>query len=160
MELVRRHGMGEAFDACGEQRDPRFGTTQVADGCPVLELSVERAERVFVFVHATGDGVSRLSSASCATGRGPALDNAATHRYRFPATRFSAADWPTVYAIAVSGPQLVQQFTRLLEVLPDACGNSAGMRANQRDTQQWLASLDHLIATHSDHAVWTARRIP
>ena len=36
----------------------------------------------------------------------------------------------------------------------------AGMRANQRDTQQWLASLDHLIATHSDQAVWTARRIP
>ena len=160
MELVRRHGMDEAFDACVEQRDPRFGTTQVADGCPVLELSVERAERVFVFVHATGDGVSRLSSASCATGRGPALDSAATHRYRFPAARFSAADWPTVYAIAVSDPELAREFTRLLEVLPDACGSGAGMRANQRDTQQWLASLDHLIATHSDQAVWTARRIP
>ena len=53
-----------------------------------------------------------------------------------------------------------REFTRLLEVLPDACGSGAGMRANQRDTQQWLASLDHLIATHSDHAVWTARRIP
>ncbi len=158
MELVRRHGVDDGPDRCVEQRDRKVGTTKVAEGCPVLELSVERADRVFVFVHGTRDGASRLSSASC--GGGPAVDSESTHSYQFPATRFAAADWPTVYAIAVSGSELAQQFTRLLEVLPDACGGNAGMRANQRDAEQWLASLDQLIATHSDHAVWTARRIP
>jgi hypothetical protein len=158
MELVRRLGVDEGFESCAEQGQHQFGTKKIAQGCPVLELSVARADRVFVFVHGTRDGVSRLSSASC--GGGPALDTMAAHRYRFPASRFSDADWPTVYAIAVSGPELAQQFTRLLEVLPDACGSSAGMRADERDTEQWLASLDRLIATHSNHAVWTARRIP
>jgi hypothetical protein len=48
----------------------------------------------------------------------------------------------------------------LLQVLPDACGSTPGMHADNRDTEQWLGKLDRLIATHSDHAVWTARRIP
>jgi hypothetical protein len=158
MELVRRHSVPGDPDNCMEQRDRTFGTTNVAEGCPVLELSVERADRVFVFVHGTRDGVSRLSSGSC--GSTGALDTVATRRYRFPTARFSDSDWPTVYAIAVSGSELARQFTGLLQALPDACGTTPGMRADNRDTEQWLGKLDRLIATHSDHAVWTARRIP
>lgn len=158
MELVRRHSVYGNPDSCAERPDRTFGTTNVAEGCPVLELSVERADRVFVFVHGTRDGISRLSSGSC--GSAGALDTVATRSYRFPTARFSGSDWPTVYAIAVSGSELARQFTGLLQVLPDACGSTPGMRADKWDTEQWLGELDRLIAAHSDHAVWTARRIP
>ena len=139
----------------------RHSTSADSQGCPVLELSVERADRVFVFVHGTRDGISRLSSGSCANdSNATAGDTAAKRSYQFPAARFSNSDWPTVYAIAVSGSELAQQFNGLLQVLPDACGHSAGMRADINSVDQWLGKLDHLIATNSDHAVWTARRIP
>jgi hypothetical protein len=34
------------------------------------------------------------------------------------------------------------------------------MGADNNGMDQWLGKLDRLIATNSDHAVWTARRIP
>ena len=78
----------------------------------------------------------------------------------FPVSSFSSSDWPTVYAIAVSGSELAQQFNELMRALPDACEHSAGMGTDINSVDQWLGKLDHLVATNSDHAVWTARRIP
>jgi hypothetical protein len=88
------------------------------------------------------------------------VNTAAKRSYLFPAERFSNSDWPTIYAIAVSGSDLARQFTGLLQVLPDACGNAAGLRADNDGMDQWLGKLDRLIATSSEHTVWTARRIP
>ena len=86
MELVRRHsGTGDS-DSCTEQQDGESGGGQV--GCPLLELSVERADQVFVFVHGSKDGVSRLSSGSCANASEPAADTAAKRSYLFPAGSF------------------------------------------------------------------------
>ena len=151
MELVRRHSIGGDSNSC---------TGQVVDGCPVLELTVERADQVFVFVHGTKDGISRLSSGACGNSSEPAVDIPAKRRYQFPAARFSNPDWPTVYAIAVSGQELARQFEGLLQALPDACGPASGMRADNNGMDPWLGKLDHLIANNSDHAIWTARRIP
>jgi hypothetical protein len=148
MELVRRHNAG---NGC---------SVPPADvGCPVLELTVEQADRVFVFVHGTRDGISRLSSGRCTASSATGIDIPATLHYEFPAARFADPDWPTVYAIAVSDPQLAQQFDGLLQHLPDACGPTAGLRADH-SVDQWLGKLDHLIAGNTEHAVWTARRIP
>jgi len=160
MELVRRHSGTVDSDSCTQQQGGESGGGQSVDACPVLELNVEGADRVFVFVHGTKDGVSRLSSGSCANGSGPVADTAVTRRYRFPVARFSSSDWPTVYAIAVSGTELTQQFTGLLQVLPDACGRASGMRRDNNGMEQWLGKLDRLIAMNSEYAVWTARRIP
>ncbi len=153
MELIRR-------DSCTEQWDGESGGRQAAEGCPMLELSVERADQVFVFVHGSKDGVSRLSPGSCGNSSEPAADTPAKRRYLFPTGRFSNSDWPTVYAIAVSGSDLARQFTGLLQVLPDACGHASGLRADNNGMDQWLGKLDRLIATSSEHATWTARRIP
>jgi hypothetical protein len=152
MELVRRHGMNGERDGCS--------AAQGGDGCQLVELTVEGADRVFVFVHATRDGISRLSSATCSSA-GDAVPGVPGKRiYRFPAARFSDADWPTVYAIAVSGTEPARQFSGLLEALPDACGNAPGLSAEQNTIDRWLDRLDRLIAANGDHAVWTARRIP
>ena len=156
MELVRRHSSNDETIDCTAQQSG----APLLDGCPVLELSVERADQVFVFVHGTKHGISRLSSASCDSGSEATAGTQAKRSYLFPAERFSSSDWPTVYAIAVSGSKLAQQFNGLLRVLPDACGDSTGMRADNNSIDQWLGKLDRLIATNSDHAVWTARRIP
>jgi hypothetical protein len=159
MELVRRHSEPDEGSGCTEQVGEAAGG-QAVKGCPVLELNVERADQVFVFVHATKDGVSRLSAGNCANAGEPAADTAVKRSYLFPAGRFSDSDWPTVYAIAVSGPDLAQQFTGLLQILPDACANAAGMGPDNNGMQQWLDKLDRLIATSSDRAAWTARRLP
>ena len=156
MELIRRHDINGDGVSCTEQQ----GGVPRMEGCPVLELTVERSDQVFVFVHGTKDGVSRLSSGSCGNSSELAADIPAKRSYRFPATRFAGSDWPTVYAIAVSGSELARQFTRLLQALPDACGSTAGMHADNNGMDQWLGKLDRLVATNSDHAVWTARRIP
>jgi hypothetical protein len=156
MELVRRQGVNGNRDGCSATQ----GGAQGVDDCPVLELTVERADRVFVFVHATKDGMSRLSSGTCSSV-GETVTGAPEKRtYRFPAARFSDADWPTVYAIAVSGAEPARQFSGLLEVLPDACASTPGMRAEPNGMDQWLDKLDRLIAANGDRAVWTARRIP
>jgi len=152
MELVRRHS---ASDSCQQQA----GAARSA-GCPVLELTVEQAEQVFVFVHGTRDGISRLSSGTCTDNSAAFIDTAAQYRYEFPAERFSEPDWPTVYAIAVNDQKLARQFEDLLQTLPDACGPAPGMRANSNSMDPWLGRIDQLIAKHSNHAIWTARRIP
>jgi hypothetical protein len=154
MELVRRHSSNGNGDSCIEQQSGEYGGAQVVSGCPMLELSVERADQIFVFVHGSKDGVSRLSFGSCGNNSEPAVETAAKRSYIFPAARFSGSDWPTVYAVAVSGTELVQQ------VLPDACGPASGLRADNKDMEQWLGKLDHLIATNSAHTTWTARRLP
>ena len=104
--------------------------------------------------------MSRLSSGACSNGGEDAAGVPGKRTYRFPVGRFPDTDWPTVYAIAVSGPELAKQFTGLLQVLPDACGNAPGMRADNNSMEQWLDRLDRLIAANGEHAVWTARRIP
>ena len=160
MELVRRHSARGDSDSCMGQRDGAARSAPVVDGCPVLELSVERADQVFVFVHGTRDGLSRLSSATCSHAGEAAAGTPAMRSYRFPAARFPDSDWPTVYAIAVSGSELARQFTGLLQRLPDACGKTPGVRADNTSMDQWLDRLDRLLAANSDHAVWTARRLP
>ena len=160
MELVRRHSGTGNSDSCTEQQGGESGDAQVVADCPLLELSVERADQVFVFVHGSKDGISRLSPGSCANSHEATVNTAAKRSYLFPAGRFSNSDWPTIYTIAVSGSDLARQFTGLLQVLPDACGHAAGLRADNDGMEQWLGKLDRLIATSSEHAVWTARRIP
>ncbi len=151
LELVRRHGS----DGCTQ----KGGAHSVA-ACPVLELTVEGAERVFVFVHGPKDGISRLSSGNCDNSDAAAAKSWVTHNYRFPAARFADSDWATVYAIAVSGPETGRQFSAHMQVLPDACGQAAGMHADSTTVDLWLDKLDHLIATNNSHTAWTARRIP
>ena len=160
MELVRRYSGSDDRGNCLERRGGEYAGRQAAKGCPLLELSVERADQVFVFVHGTKDGVSRLSSGSCAKVSELATDTTAKRSYLFPASRFSNADWTTVYAIAVNGSELAQQINGLLQTLPDACGGAAGLRTDDNGMDQWLRGLDRLIATNNDHTAWTARRIP
>ncbi len=146
MELVRHTNRGDAVDRCGN------GQT----GCPVLELEVEQADAVFVIAHGTRDGISRLS-ATCDRST-PA--HPGRHAYRYPEARFTASDWPTVYAIAVRGAEPKRQFQQLLQELPDACSDRSGMQTGAAGNDQWLERLDRLVAANRGHAVWTARRLP
>jgi hypothetical protein len=160
MELVRRQGNDGDRAGCDAPREGETDGARAGDGCPVLELTVERADGVFVFVHGTRDGMSRLSSGTCSSAGEAVTGVPGKRTYRFPAARFPGSDWATVYAIAVSGSDLAGQFAGLLQVLPDACGSASGLRAEDSGTEQWLDRLDRLIAANGDHAVWTARRIP
>jgi hypothetical protein len=126
----------------------------------MLELSVAAADQVYVFVHGTRDGISRLSAGACRNGGEPVQAGVIRRRYRYPEARFSTTDWATVYAIAVAGPELERQFAALLQDLPDACSNRSGLQAGDAEAQQWLGRLDHLLAANDGRAVWTARRIP
>jgi hypothetical protein len=154
LQLVHHPDRGGPRQHC---RTPSGG---LAAGCPRLELTVEQADRVFVFVHGTRDGMSRLSSPGCQAGAERRSDPAEPLRYRFPGKRFSEAEWPTVYAIAVNGPEPARQFDALLQELPDACGPAPGLRADPGGVEPWLGRLDRLMATNHEQAVWTARRIP
>jgi hypothetical protein len=159
MELVRRQDI-HGDDSCSTPHESESAGARARDGCPVLELTVERADGVFVFVHGTRDGMSRLSPGTCSRAGEAVTGVSGKRTYRFPAARFPGSDWPTVYAIAVSGSELTRQFTGLLQVLPDACDNASGMRADSNGMDRWLNRLDRLIAASGEHAVWTARRIP
>jgi hypothetical protein len=146
MELVRHINRDDDRDRCGDGQS----------GCPVLEVEVEQADAVFVIAHGTKDGISQLSancdrSAPAQPGR---------HAYRFPEARFSASDWPTVYAIAVSGVEPGRKFQKLLNDLPDACSAASGMKSGAQGRDPWLERLDRLITANRDRAVWTARRLP
>ena len=129
-------------------------------GCPVLEVEVEQADAVFVIAHGTRDGISRLS-AGCNDSK-PAQTYTGRYTYRFPESRFAASDWPTLYAIAVSGAEPGRQFSRLLGELPDACSNTtpAGKQGSVENHKQWLDRLDRLLVANRNHAVWAARRVP
>jgi hypothetical protein len=130
------------------------------DGAPVVELAVAAADEVYVFVHGTRDGITRLSPGACRHGSEAAYAGTMRRWYRYPESRFSSTEWPTVYAIAVSGPGLERQFAALFQDLPDACGGAAGLPAAAGETERWLARLDRLLAANDGRAVWTARRIP
>ncbi|MGD2113258.1 MAG: hypothetical protein PVI50_07720, partial [Gammaproteobacteria bacterium] len=130
------------------------------DGAPVVELAVAAADQVYVFVHGTRDGITRLSPGSCRHGSEPAYAGTLRRWYRYPESRLSSAEWPTVYAIAVAGPELERQFSALLRILPDACDSDNGLRAGDAETERWLGRLDQLLAANGERAVWTARRIP
>ena len=164
LPAVARHTGGERAP------DSRPGKPSIArmelvrrqdrNAAPVVELSVETADQVYVFVHGTRDGLSRLSPGTCRNDSDPLQGTATQRWYRYPEARFSDTDWPTVYAIAVTGRELERQFTSLLQDLPDACSNSTGLQAGDSELEQWLGRLDYLLAAHSNRAVWTARRIP
>ena len=147
MEIVRRANGEAQQDACGG-----------GPGCPVLEVDVEHADQVFVIAHGNRDGISKLSGACVSTdtprGRSGRLF------YRVPESRFTATDWPTVYAIAVSGAGVQQQVSGLMQDLPDACGNAGNGMTAEASREQWLDRLDRVIASHGDQVVWTARRLP
>jgi len=128
-------------------------------GCRALEVTVEKTEQVFVFVHDAKDGISRLSPGHCAVGGMTAFDMPGTLTYDFPAERFAEPGWPTVYAIAVSDRQLAQRFERHLQHLPDACGSISGLRIDSA-VNPWLDTLDRLITDNVEHTTWAARRIP
>jgi hypothetical protein len=148
MELVRHTNNSVYRDSCSNGQH----------GCPVLEVDVEQAGQVFVIAHGTKDGISHLSAACDTTTSAPV--RAGRHAYRFPEARFTATDWPTVYAIAVSGVEPERQFRQLLQEVPDACSNAAGLHADAASRKQWLDRLDRLVASNRDHVVWMARRLP
>jgi len=148
MELVRHANREDYRDNCGDGQH----------GCPVLEVEVEQADAVFVIAHGNKDGISQLSGVCDRSTDTPAQSG--RHAYRFPEARFTASDWPTVYAIAVSGAEPGRQFQKLLKDLPDACSTTSGMKNAAQGQDPWLDRLDRLIAANRDHAVWTARRLP
>ena len=148
MELVRHTSNSVYGDSCSNGQQ----------ACPVLEVDVEQAGQVFVIAHGIEDGISRLSGA-CGT-QAPAQARPGRHAYRFPEARFTSSDWPTVYAIAVSGAGPARQFKQLLQDVPDACGNEDGLHAATAGRDPWLDRLDRLIVANREHAVWTARRLP
>ena len=148
MELVR-HANSHAYrDSCGNGMH----------GCPVLEVDVEQAEQVFVIAHGTRDGISQLSGACDMPA--PAQAHPGRYAYRFPESRFTSFDWPTVYAIAITGAETGRQISQLLRDVPDACSEVSGLHAGTESRDQWLDSLDRLIAANPDYAVWAARRLP
>ena len=146
MELVRHTNREDYRDRCSDGQP----------GCPILEVEVEQADAVFVIAHGTKDGISQLSAACDRSVMAPP----GRYAYRFPEARFTASDWPTVYAIAVSGAERGRQFQKLLNDLPDACSDTRGMKSGAQGRDPWLDRLDRLIAANRDHAVWTARRLP
>lgn len=148
MELVRRVDAGGHPDTCGSART----------GCPVLEMDVEHADRVFVIVHGNRDGISKLSG-DC-TSKDGVQAHSGRLLYRFPESRFSASDWPTVYAIAVNGTGPQQALDRLMQAVPDACSPAADSMTDAAGRDRWLDRLDRVIAAHRDTTVWTARRLP
>jgi len=148
MELVRHSNNSVYHGSCSNGQQ----------GCPVLEVDVEQADQVFVIAHGTKDGITQLSAACDTTTSAQA--HPGRYAYRFPDARFRTSDWPTVYAIAVSGVEPKRQFRQLLQGVPDACSNAAGLHADAASRKQWLDRLDHLIAANRDQAVWTARRLP
>jgi len=148
MELVRHTNNSVYHDSCSNgQLD-----------CPVLEVDVEQADQVFVIAHGTKDGISQLSAACDTTAA--AQGHPGRYAYRFPEARFTASGWPTVYAIAVSGAEPGRQFRQLLQGVPDACSNAAGLQDDVASRKLWLDRLDRLIAANRDHVVWMARRLP
>jgi hypothetical protein len=146
LELVRHTNSTAYADQC----------RGVQPACAVLEVDVEQTDQLFVITHGNKDGIARLSAACDMT----ADAQRGRHAYRFPDTRFTTSDWPTVYAIAVNGAGTGVQFRQLLQELPDACDDAAGMHGSTVSREQWLDRLDQLIATNRDHVVWTARRLP
>lgn len=148
MELVRRVNSDDYRNSCGDKQQ----------GCPVLEVDAEQADQVFVIAHGTKDGISRLSGACDATD--PAQAYQGRHAYRFPESRFVASDWPTVYAIAVSGAEQGRRFQQLLQDVPDACNSAGEQHTDTERLGHWLDRLDRLVAVNSDNAVWMARRLP
>jgi len=148
MELIRHTNRNADQDRC---RDGLHG-------CPVLEVDVEKTGQLFVIAHGTKDGISQLSG-SCDTTL-DAQVGTGRHSYRFPESRFTSSDWPTVYAIAVSGAEPGRQFNQLLREVPDACSDTSGLHADTENRDQWLDRLDRLITAHPGRAIWTARRLP
>ena len=148
MELVRHSNKPAYGDSCGNAQP----------ACPVLEVDVEQSDAVFVIAHGNKDGISQLSAACDVTMS--AQRNPGRYAYRFPEARFTRSDWPTVYAIAVSGAEPERQFRQLLQALPDACSGAAGMQGDARVRDAWLDSLDRLIAANREHALWAVRRLP
>ena len=148
MELVRHVNRNDYRDSCGDKQH----------GCPVLEVDVEQADQVFVIAHGSKDGISQLSGACDMTAPAPAPPG--RHVFRFPESRFTPSDWPTAYAIAVSGAEPGRQFQQLLQGVPDACSRVDGLGTDTERRDQWLDRLDRWIAANRDHAVWTARRLP
>ena len=148
MELVRHSNNPVYADRCSNGQQ----------GCPVLEVDVEQTDAVFVIAHGNKDGISQLSAACDMTAT--AQSTPGRYAYRFPETRFTISDWPTVYAIAVSGAESGRQFRQLLQALPDACSTAAGMQGDAEARDPWLDRLDRLIAANREHAVWTVRRLP
>jgi hypothetical protein len=148
MELVRHSNNPVYGNSCSSGQQ----------ACPVLEVDVEQSDAVFVIAHGNKDGISKLSAACDMTAT--AQTTPGRYAYRFPEARFTRADWPTVYAIAVSGAEPERQFRQLLQALPDACSGAAGMQGDARDRDPWLDRLDRLLAANREHAVWTMRRLP
>jgi hypothetical protein len=148
LELVRHVNSGAYRDLC--QGAPQ--------GCPVLEVDVEQAAQVHVIAHGTRVGISRISAAC--NRADPLQAHPGRHAYLFPEARFTAAEWPTVYAIAVSGDEAEREFRHLLQELPEACSHSAAVNDGMANQDQWLDKLDRLMAANREHAVWLARRLP
>ena len=148
MELVRHSNNPVYADSCNNGRQD----------CPVLEVDVEQADQLFVIAHGNKDGISRLS-ATCDMTAG-AGTRPGRYAYRFPEARFTRSDWPTVYAIAVSGAGPGRQFRQLLQELPDACSTAVGIQGGAGVRDPWLDRLDRLIAMNREQVAWTARRLP
>jgi len=148
MELVRHSNGGTYRDSCRDAQN----------ACAVLEVDVEQADEVFVIAYGTRDGISQLSGTCDETASAAA--HPGRHLYRFPEARFTTSDWPTVYAIAISGAVPGQQLRQLLQKLPDACSNAAGLHTDVAGREQWLQRLDGAIAANREQVVWTARRLP
>mgnify|MGYP001556522271 FL=1 len=148
MELVRRTN-DRGYNARCEDN---------TRGCPVLELDVESADGVLVIAHGIQDGISRLSGRCELDNRLPGASG--RYVFRYPEARFSASDWPTLYAVAVRGTDPSRQLQQLRQALPDACSATTGLVADSGGQQTWLEQLDGLISAHPGQAVWAARRIP
>ena len=155
MEVLRRKTPVPGAQDCNGA--DRFDT---AANCPSLEMIVEDAEQLFVFSHSARSGPLRLSPGSCRRHSGPGNDRRSMYTVYLPDNDPAASGWPTIYAIAVNGPESRDAFTRHLLILPDACNETPLTRMDGARLQGWLDTLDRLIASNRNSIDWTARRLP
>ncbi len=145
LELVHSGGESLFGDTCGERS---------REACGLLEVRVRNTDQVFLFALGAAGDLGRLYPGSCRHHTGPAQGT-----YRFPNLPVES-DGGTIYALAVNGSHLKTRFSRLLQGLPDACGDAVSPPMTDSELEAWLGRLDHLIEENGDRVTWAARRLP
>jgi hypothetical protein len=125
--------------------------------CGRVEMTVDEADRVFVFALARGAGLLRLAPGGCRLSTGPVRRGRVHHAYVLPEAGLEPG---TVYALAVRGRDLGRRLSHLMARLPDACSEQPGPRLSGPGLERWLVELDGLMEREPARVAWRAKRLP